>query len=358
LSGPVQSAYTALRCTTAAPEFPPAIPPMATPQKTAQGTWRIQLEVKGVRDSGTFPTKREAEAWRDKRSAELRAVATGRAGTVKTLDDALKRYLEEVVPDKRGWAKETVRIAAFRSSREHATLPLKKRLSDLTPPDLTAWRDARLKLNARGAVLRDMTLLSAVLEKCKEWGWVASNPMREVKRPQEPDHRERVITDGEVASMVAQLGLTDGPIRTVSQAVAVCFLVALETGMRAGELCGLTWDRVHSNYVQLTESTKAGKARRVPLSPKARALIDRMKGWDDQTVFGLQAQSLDALFRKARERAKLSGFTFHDSRHTAATHIAQRLHVLDLCKMFGWTDPKRAMIYYNPSVDDLAARLA
>jgi integrase len=331
---------------------------MATPHKTPQGTWRIQIEVRGTRDSGTFPTKREAEAWRDARTTELRAMASGRGGTVKTLDDALEKYALEVIPDKRGWSKEGIRVKAFRSSKDHASLPLKRRLSDITPTDLNAWRDARLKLNARGTVLRDMTLLSAVFEKCKEWGWIQTNPIAEVKRPAEPDHRERVITPAEVDKMVEQLGLEDGPIRTVSQAVAVCFLVALESGMRAGELCGLTWGRVLGTYVQLTELTKAGKPRQVPLTPRAQALIARMQGWDDVLVFGLKSQSLDALFRKARQRAQLSGFTFHDARHTAATRLAPKLHIMDLCRMFGWTNPKMAMRYYNATAADIAARLA
>lgn len=332
---------------------------MATPQKTAQGTWRIQIEVRGTRESGTFPTAREAREWAAQRATELRAMATGRGGEVKTFDQALEKYVLEVVPDKGGWAKETVRIKAFRESKDHASLPRKRRLSEITPTDINVWRDARLKMNARGTVLRDMTLLSAVFEKCKEWGWLETNPMHEVKRPAEPDHRERVITEAERAAMVAQLGLTDRPIRTVSQSVAVCFLVALETGMRAGELCAIWWDLVHPTHVHLPkEITKTGKGRDVPLSPAAKALLERMRGWDDQLVFGLQSQTLDALFRKARGRAKLAGFTFHDSRHTAATKLAQKLHVLDLCRMFGWTNPKMAMRYYNATAADIAARLA
>lgn len=332
---------------------------MATPRKAATGSWRIQIEVRGIRESGTFPTAREAREWAAQRSVEIKALAGGKGGTVKTLDDALDKYVKEVVPDKRGWAKETIRIKAFRESEDHRTLPRKKRLSEIAPSDLTAWRDARLRLNARGAVLRDMTLLSAVLEAARaDWGWIQANPMREVRRPAEPDHRERIITQAEIDGMLHQLGLTDGPVRTVSAAVAVCFLVALETGMRAGELCGLTWDRVQGTFVQLTANTKAGKPREVALTPRAQSLIERMRGWDAVLVFGLGSQSLDALFRKARDRAKLSGFTFHDSRHTAATRLALKIQVLDLCRMFGWSNPKQALRYYNATAADIAARLA
>lgn len=74
-------------------------------------------------------------------------------------------------------------------------------------------------------------------------------------------------------------------------------------------------------------------------------------------MFGLKPQSLDVLFRRARDQAGMSGFVFHDSRHTAATWLAQRLHVLDLCKMFGWANPKQAMAYYNPSAAEIAQRI-
>ncbi|MDR0735788.1 MAG: hypothetical protein LBF51_02965 [Zoogloeaceae bacterium] len=72
------------------------------------------------------------------------------------------------------------------------------------------------------------------------------------------------------------------------------------------------------------------------------------------------------LTRKYRERAGLSGFTFHDARHTAATWIAGRMRssgipaqqaLLDMCRMFGWSNTSRALTYYNPSAADIARRM-
>lgn len=82
-----------------------------------------------------------------------------------------------------------------------------------------------------------------------------------------------------------------------------------------------------------------------------------MRGFDTVLIFGIQSQTLDTLFRRARDRAGLSGFTFHDTRHTAATRLAQRLHVLDLCRVFGWEKTTRALTYYQPKVSDLAKRM-
>jgi hypothetical protein len=104
--------------------------------------------------------------------------------------------------------------------------------------------------------------------------------------------------------------------------------------------------------------TKNGSYRDVPLSPVAQRLIERMRGWDDALVFGLSSQTLDALFRRARDRAGLSGFTFHDARHTAATRMARQLHVLELCKVFGWRRMDQALTYFNESPQALAHKLA
>lgn len=327
---------------------------MAAPTKTAAGTWRIQIEVKGVRESNTLPTKREILEWRDRRTVELRAMASGKGGTVKTLGDAFKRYSEEVSPTHRGERWEIVRLAAYQ--RPDSKLPCRKKLADVTTADLADWRDLRLKTRSRGTVLRDMGLISAVLEQARlEWEWISVNPMSNVRRPANPDHREVLITGPQIRQMLRTLGYARD-VRGVSQAVAMCFLMALATGMRAGELCGLTWANVRADHVRLP-MTKNGRPRDVPLSQTAIRIIERMRGFDKLLVFGIKSQSLDALFRKARARAGLAGFTFHDSRHTAATRIARSIDILDLCKMFGWQKMDQALTYYNEKPGRIAKRL-
>ena len=78
---------------------------------------------------------------------------------------------------------------------------------------------------------------------------------------------------------------------------------------------------------------------------------------DAVSVFGIKAQTLDALFRRHRDRAGIVGVRFHDTRHTAATRLAGKLDVLTLCKVFGWSSPAMAMIYYNPAPGEIARRM-
>ena len=334
---------------------------MATPKKTATGRWWVQIQVAGQRPSGTFDTKAQATAWAARKATELRAMRSGRAGLVKTLRDALRRYAEEVSPSKRGERWEVIRLQAFETP-VHAPLPLGKKLADLTPEDVAMWRDARLAKVARGTVLRDLTLLASVLEHARrEWGWLDVNPAQGVRRPAQPDHRDRVITGRETRVMMRQLGWPtrqpDGVrrVRTVQQAAAVTFVLALMTGMRAGELCGLKPGDVMPDHLKI-RSGKTGK-RDVPLTPTAVRVLQMLDGWSGDTLLGIKAQTLDAFFRRARDKAGLSGFTFHDTRRTAATRMSKRVDVLMLCKIMGWTNPQMAMTYYAPTMAHMKSML-
>ena len=327
---------------------------MASIQKTPQG-YRVQIKKRGVRDSRLLPTRREAVEWAAAREAEIVRQADSPPGDLHTLADALDRYEREVSPSKRGEAWEGRRFAAF---KQQGLLPLTLPLSQITPGHFAVYRDARRQSVSAGTVLRELTLLSAVFTVARrEWRWVESNPVADVKRPAAPAHRDRTINVREIRILLRSCGYARGkPIRSVSQAVGACFLVALRTGMRAGELCSLEWRHVHERYCHLP-ITKSGGSRDVPLSRSALRAIRQAGGWDDVLVFGLKRQTLDALFRRHRDLAGLSGFTFHDSRHTAATILSRRVDVLTLCKIFGWSSTSQALTYYNPSAASIADML-
>lgn len=330
---------------------------MASITKTAKG-YRAHVYVQGERDSGSFRTKREAEAWAARRETEMREDGAKSPGERITFGEVLQSYSRDVSPTKRGRKWEQLRISLF---LREPVLPIALPISRLDATHITAWRDARSALVSAGTIIREMGLLSAALEYARrELRLIPANPVRDVRKPRAPDHREVTISWRQIRALCRAMGYrTTGRITEVRQAVAVCFLVALRTGMRAGELCGLTWDRVYPGYCRTPHKTgrTAESLRDVPLSRRAQFLIERMRGFDDLLVFGVSAPTLDAMFRKYRARAGLDGFTFHDARHTAATLIARRVDVLTLCKIFGWSSTTQALTYYNPTAADLAVML-
>lgn len=334
---------------------------MASIQPASKG-FRAFVHVNGVRDSKVLPTKRDAKLWANERELELRNLASIPKGQQHTLRDALRRYSEEESPKKKGARWEQIRLKAF----EKYFLPLDKAIGEVTSTDIAVFRDSRLRTISSPSVRRELAVLASVFEVAKlEWGWITTNPCRDVRKPPTKRHRERVYEWWEVKRMLRVMGYAKrSRVASTYQAVAVCWLLALRTGMRASELCELEWSRTFEGHCVL-EDTKNGDRREVPFSSKARRLIRQMKGWDDKLVFGLKAASLDAIFRRMRERAELEGFTFHDARHTAATMIADtvdpatgaRMDPLTLCKIFGWRDMNRALTYFNPSVEALASKL-
>lgn len=326
---------------------------MASIRKRSGG-WRAEIRRRGVYVSRTFATKAAAVAWSAQVEAEIDA---GRRGEMprRSFVELCERYRLEVSPTKRGARWENLRLA-----RIAATALFRHRLCHtITPDDIGAWRDARRAHVSDSTVRRELNLLGSLFETARrEWRWVGSNPVRDVRKPQEAPARRRGVGQAEIDALLHALGwVEDGPLITKSQQVAAAFLLAIETAMRAGELLGLTWLDVDlTRRVARLPKTKNGDAREVPLSSRAVALFGMMQK-DGGNVFAVSGASLDALFRKARTRAGLVDVHFHDSRSEALTRLADRLDVLELARMVGHRDPRSLMVYYRKSAAEIAEKL-
>jgi integrase len=237
------------------------------------------------------------------------------------------------------------------------------KISDITPAVLGAWRDQLLKKVLGSSVNRDLNLLSHVFTTAaKEWKWIAKSPTTDVRRPKYPPPRERLYTQDEIDRLCLALGLdadSSAVVGTKYEQVALAFLFAIETAMRAGEICSITPAHVIGRVVKLTpDITKNGTSRSVPLSKAAAALLARLPApGDSGMLFGITAASLDAIFRKIRTRAAVEGATFHDTRHLAITRLAKKVEVLDLARMVGHRDLKQLLVYHNEDAETTAPRL-
>jgi len=311
--------------------------------KEYKGGYRAQVFTLGVRDSQTFRTKREAAAWAGARESEIRRNATLPPGDLHTLADLFDNYLALVVPSRKTPAREERYINFFR--RE---FPLHIPVSQADSVMFSEYRDRRVKEVKEATVLREMKVLSVVFEEAKtEWKWIAVNPIKEIRKPRSSPHRERIITRYEIKLMLRSIGR--------QSRLGLAFLIALRSGMRAGEIAGMTWDRVSENEIYLPDTKTT--PRRVPVTNKLRRLLGAAKGKHATLVLGINAATVSRSFIDARRRAGLDGFTFHDARHTAATWMARKVDVLTLCKIMGWKNPAQAMVYYNPTSATIASML-
>lgn len=297
--------------------------------------WRAHVHVNNERRTKTFATKREAVAWSN---AQEEDGITAR----HTLLEATLRY-QPIAESHRGGKSELSRLKSLQATRM-AALPM----DAVTPEVVAKWRDARLKQVAPVSVRREMIILGALWQLAiKEWQWARVNPIRSVARPSASKPRQRGIIQDEIEAILAKLHqMRIGP------QVAVMFEMSIETGMRLSELCSITWDRVHEKHIHL-DKTKNGDERDVPLSMRARELVELRRGIDEDALFSITPM----LASKTFQRAAVNGVHFHDARSEAITRLSKKLDVMQLAKMIGHRDLKSLMIYYAEKPADIADKL-
>lgn len=311
---------------------------MASFRKLPSGLWRAEIFRQGVRTSRAFTTKAQAQAWAATVESEI---------TAKSRGQIIRRSLRDALTEAKKTAgrRDVTRLDYLADSLPFAD----KWLEDVRPADFALWRDHRLQALKSSTVNRDLNLIQGVLTKCvKEWGWLHKSPLSGFKRPKDPPPRNRVITWREVRAMLRALGWKRKKPETLQQEVGFAFLLALHTAMRAGEVLSF---ELRGSVAHL-ENTKNGDPRDVPLSARALRLVALCY------PFNVTTASLDALFRKARRNAGLSGFTFHDARASALTRMSRHVDVLTLARISGHRDLKTLMdCYYRTTPQQIAARL-
>ncbi len=317
--------------------------------------WRAEVRLKGVRKTKTFRTKAAAKSWALQTEVEIEEGLLGKIPN-KSFGDLLERYSREVSPTKRGHIREVKTIALIMKDEASQV-----RLEELSAKHIAAWRDRRLKQVSGSTVNREMNILSHACNTArKEWGWLKLSPTKDVSRPRENPPRNRRPTQDETERLIHASGYSpDEPPLSVSARVGACYLFAIETAMRAGEIAGLRKEDVHERYVHVAMS-KNSHARDVPLSSEAQLILTHVMRVTKkhEHVFGVKASSIDAVFRKLKRLAGVVGLHFHDTRREALTILSKKLSVMELAKVSGHKDLRILQnVYYAPTVEDLADKL-
>jgi integrase len=118
------------------------------------------------------------------------------------------------------------------------------------------------------AVNRPLALLRHLLRLAHE-EWELLQTVPRVRLEKEPQGRLRWLTQEEITRLLGAC------VKSRNKELRAAVVVALNTGLRRGELLGLTWERVDmSRGVIRLELTKSGRRREVPLNEDSdRALV-------------------------------------------------------------------------------------
>lgn len=225
-------------------------------------------------------------------------------------------------------------------------------------------RELRVKHNAKGTN-NIMSIVKSILKDAHRDGYLVRNPAEYLPKLKEPPVTEMYWTRAEIDQFL---------ISSSKHPLYDFFVVALNTGMRKGELGALQWDRVNFSLNQITvtrtrdiheakETTKSNLRRVVPMNTLTRAHL--LKLFERRThaphVFTKKNEEMIDIhhvyrdFLKAQKKASITNqIPFHGLRHTFATQFMMNGgDVFTLQKILGHSDIKMTLRYAHYSTEHL-----
>ncbi len=273
---------------------------------------------------------------------------------------------------------------------------LHRSMLDITPWVIDKWRMEQKKGGkAATTVNREMAALKGVLTKAVEWDYLPHHPLPRGKAKAEKTDdagKIRYLSFDEEQRLRSALDERERKLRTERASAntwrkergyellpdlwAVAYvdylkpmvLLALNTGMRRGELFKLTWENgnLHTRTITVEGATaKSRKTRHIPLNDEA---LDVLRRWKSQiAVPGLVFPSADGrplnnvqtAWENLMKAAKIKRFRFHDLRHTFASKLVMAgVDLNTVRELLGHADIKMTLRYAHLSQEHKAEAVA
>jgi integrase len=186
-------------------------------------------------------------------------------------------------------------------------------LSEITVAEIEKYKLRRLKNVSRATVNRELATLSHLFNYAIMMENAVENPVEKIKKLKEPAGRLRYLSMEEMQALLEEC-------RRIPY-LYVIVLIALNTGMRRGEILNLRRRDIdlENKYISIPDS-KSGKRRDIYINDflhgELSAWLENLKG---EKVFPVE--DFKKSFRSACNRAGIMDFRFHDIRHTFASHL-------------------------------------
>ena len=269
-----------------------------------------------------------------------------------------------------------------------------KPLGELCALDVERIKAKRLKAGRLPATVnRDLDRIRGALSRAVDWGMLAEHPLRTVKRAKGADNsRVRYLTSAEDKRLRKALAARESERRASRERhnawhaargsdghpqwpedgftdhLVPMVLLAMNTGLRRGELFGLEWSDVNLPGKLLTVAAgnaKSRKARHIPLNAEA---LDVLKRWKKQhggagLVFpsgsGARFDNINKSWAGLVEAADLVDFRFHDLRHSFASRLVMAgVDLNTVRELLGHADIAMTLRYAHLAPDKLAEAVA
>lgn len=167
---------------------------------------------------------------------------------------------------------------------------------------------------------------------------IRKNPVSKVVKLKEDNHKIRYLTQQEEKRLFNAIERGYEVLDRITRKKKISYpylylkpiiMVALQTGMRKGEILNLEWDNINFEYgfIDLLK-TKTNRPRKIPLSTGLKAVLRTIKQ-ESKYVFTnpktkTAYKDITKAFKAVLQDAKIENFRFHDLRHTVATRLVEK----------------------------------
>ena len=308
-----------------------------------KGSWQTVIRVQGYPPiTKTFKTKIDAQRYsRDLENKLFREKHDIAKKKFPIMRDALIRYRDEVTVHKRSKEMET-KLIKYILSEGFVNYAI-----NLVDRSLIAqYRDRALRSLKSSSVNRRLSIFSHLFTICKkEWGYDVANPVLSIRRPTNPEPRDRRFTQQEL-DKIFTCNRTNPHMKFIIR-------LALETGMRRSEIANIKPEHVKGNL--LTIPVAKTKPRKIPLTPKAVQLLQ------NNLPIKMSSNAIRLSWVRLTKKYGIEDARFHDLRHESLSRMFEEksLNVPEVQLISGHLEPRTLMrVYANLRPQDLANKLA
>jgi integrase len=208
----------------------------------------------------------------------------------------------------------------------------------LETPKADGSRRSIVGVNRELAVLRRMLRLAA------QRGWIACDPFAiepGLVSVAEETRRDRVLSFDE------ERRLLEACARSRSRSLLARVLLALDAGLRRGEIEKLAWADLDGARVRVrAENSKTARERYVGLTARTREALAALPR-TSHSIF--PEREFKRAWTVAVRRAGIPDLRFHDLRHTYATRLLQAgVPIAEIARALGHADISTTYRYLNP----------
>jgi len=293
----------------------------------------------------TFPSKTLAKRFINEKELEIEKGIYKTDTNYPTLKNLINRYLQEVSCRKSPFVRKWEAYSLNRFVKDFPQIHLK--INQITPLHIGEFRNKYIQSRKVSTWLRFLVILKHMWMIAKtEWGYPLDSIFNNLQKLKRPLPRFRRLTDREMTL------LTKGN-HTVELMKNIINL-ALETGLRRGELLAIHKEHVKENTLLIPHRKNGSRDVEIPLSNKAKQLLTNM-----ELPIPLHYEGLKSKWRRLKEKYEIEDLTFHDLRHEALSrYLEMGIPIQDVQVISGHKDINTLLnVYGNLRAGTIAPKL-